>query len=62
MQQADNVSEDDLYLLHDILMRCEDKERVAVSNTDQIEGQLNIKDYQKGEQAGNEQATEKKDE
>jgi ParB family chromosome partitioning protein len=46
MQQADNVSEDDLYLLHDILMRCEDKERAAVSDTDQIEGQQSIEDYQ----------------
>jgi ParB family chromosome partitioning protein len=51
MQQADNVSEDDLYLLHDILMRCEDKEKAVVSNTDQIEGQQSIEDYQQESEA-----------
>lgn len=45
MQQADKVSEDDLYLLHDIMMRCQHPEEPA-ADSDQIEGQQSIEDWQ----------------
>jgi hypothetical protein len=32
-------------------MRCEDKEKAVVSNTDQIEGQQSIEDYQQESEA-----------
>jgi len=73
MQQADKVSEDDLYLLHDIMIRCQTEQQNTkafsgmVSETDtggaeQIAGQMSFEDYQKGGQAVNEQTAAKKEE
>ena len=60
MQQADKVSEEDLYLLHDIMMRCQTERRQETA--EQIAGQMSIEDYRKGGQAGNEQAAAEKEE
>ncbi len=62
MQQADKVSEDDLYLLHDIMMRCQNPEETAKEEK-QIEGQQSIEDYQQEQaesEAENEPQTEEK--
>lgn len=67
MQQADKVSEDDLYLLHEILIRCENPADQRGEES-QIPGQQNIEDYQIGQaaeperEAGNEQAAAEKEE
>ena len=49
MQQADKVSEDDLYLLHEIMMRCQTEPQDAAGG--QIAGQMSIEDWQKGGRA-----------
>ena len=61
MQQADKVSEDDLYLLHDIMIRCQ-TEQQDTGGAEQIAGQMSFEDYQKGGQAVNEQTAAKKEE
>lgn len=62
MQQADTVSEDDLYLLHEIMLRCKNQPKGKGEDT-QIERQQSIEDYQQEErEAGNEQAAAKKEE
>ncbi len=63
MQLADRVTEDDLYLLHDILMRCENPEPPK-TESDQLEGQQNLEDYQQEVEgkAQNEQQAEEKEE
>lgn len=51
MQQADKVSEDDLYLLHEIMLRCQwnGKSGQAANNgkadNEGLEGQMSIEDY-----------------
>ena len=50
MQQADKVSEDDLYLLHEIMLRCQTEPQDAAGGAEQIAGQMSIEDYQKGGQ------------
>lgn len=63
MQQADKVSEDDLYLLHDIMIRCQTEQQdTAGGGAEQIAGQMSFEDYQKGGQAVNEQTAAKKEE
>ena len=62
MQQADKVSEDDLYLLHEIMLRCQTEPQDAAGGAEQIAGQMSFEDYQKGGQAGNEQTAEEKEE
>ena len=63
MQQADKVSEDDLYLLHDIMIRCQTEQQdTAGGGAEQIAGQMSFEDYQKGGQAGNEQTAAEKEE
>ena len=48
MQQADNVSEDDLYTLHEIMMHCQHPEEEK-ADSEQIEGQRNMTEYQQEE-------------
>lgn len=60
MQQADRVSEEDLYLLHDIMIRCQTEPQRG--GAEQIAGQMSFEDYQKGGQAINEQTAEEKEE
>ena len=60
MRRADRVSEDDLYLLHEIMLRCQTEPQDAAGG--QIAGQMSIEDYQKGGQEDNEQAAAKKEE
>ena len=62
MQQADKVSEDDLYLLHDIMIRCQTEQQDTAGGAEQIAGQMSFEDYQKGGQAGNEQTAAEKEE
>ena len=62
MQQADKVSEDDLYLLHDIMIRCQTEQQDTAGGAEQIAGQMSFEDYQKGGQAVNEQTAAKKEE
>lgn len=47
MQQADRVTEDDLYLLHDILMRCEKQGDPAEENAagGGVQGQMSIEEF-----------------
>lgn len=46
MQQADKVSEDDLYLLHDIMIRCQTEQQdTAGGGAEQIAGQMSFEDY-----------------
>lgn len=62
MQQADTVSEEDLYLLHDIMMRCQNPEETKTAD-EQIEGQLNTESFNRELQereASNEPQTEEK--
>lgn len=59
MRRADRVSEDDLYLLHEIMMRCQTEPQDAAGG--QIAGQMSIEDWQKGGQAGNEQTAAEKE-
>lgn len=57
MQQADKVSEDDLYLLHDIMIRCQNPDEPKVAD-EQIEGQQDISNYKEAmpeSEASNEQ-------
>jgi hypothetical protein len=54
MQQADNVSEDDLYLLHEIMIRCENAATDADS-TEQIPGQQSIEEYMTPEETESEE-------
>ena len=65
MQQADKVSEDDLYLLHDIMMRCQHPEE-PIADDGQIEGQQDIETWQQEQaaesEAGNEQTAAEKEE
>ena len=67
MQQADKVSEDDLYLLHEIMIRCQTEPQDTAGG--KIPGQISIEDYQIGqaaeperEAAGSEQAAAEKEE
>lgn len=62
MQQADKVSEDDLYLLHDIMIRCQTEQQDTAGGAEQIAGQMSFEDYQKGGQAVNKQTAAKKEE
>ena len=63
MQQEYKVSEYDLYLLHDIMIRCQtEKPQDAAGGAEQIAGQMSFEDYQKGGQAGNEQTAAEKEE
>lgn len=50
MQQADKVSEDDLYLLHDIMIRCQHPEE-PIADDGQIEGQQDIETWQQEQAA-----------
>ena len=66
MQQADKVSEDDLYLLHDIMMRCQHPEE-TIADDGQIEGQKDIETWRQEQaaaesEAGNEQTAAEKEE
>lgn len=66
MQQADKVSEDDLYLLHDIMMRCQHPEE-PIADDGQIEGRQDIETWQQElvaaeSEAGNEQTAAEKEE
>ncbi|MCM1532860.1 MAG: hypothetical protein NC114_11425, partial [Ruminococcus flavefaciens] len=66
MQQADKVSEDDLYLLHEIMIRCQTEKPQETG--EELPGQMSIENYQTGEaaqperEAGNEQAAAEKEE
>jgi ParB family chromosome partitioning protein len=54
MQQADNVSEDDLYLLHEIMIRCENA-ATETDGTEQIPGQQSIEEYMTPEETESEE-------
>lgn len=60
MQQADKVSEDDLYLLHEIMIRCQNPEQIQ-NKEESIPGQMSIEDYQEGEVKRDESQTEEKE-
>ena len=60
MQQADRVSEDDLYLLHEIMIRCQHPEQIQ-NKDGQLPGQMSIEDYQVEEKKENEPETEEKE-
>lgn len=60
MQRADKVSEDDLYLLHEIMIRCQNPEQIQ-NKEESIPGQMSIEDYQEGEVKRDESQTEEKE-